>query len=229
MTDFTVPETPTNGQPMRRRARYRASARVYDLISAEWPVYRAGRVAAIDLMALRPGDRVLDIGCGTGLNFPLVQDRIGPTGSITGVDASAQMLAQARRRTRAAGWDNVRLTEADATALDARALGAAAGFDAVMSTYALSLMPDWPRAVALMTAASRPGGRVAVVDMQTPVGPARVWTPLARLACLLGGSDIGAHPWTAIESALTDVRRVSLRGGHIQVRVASVPQAVTGA
>ena len=152
MTDFTVPETPTNGQPMRRSARYRASARVYDLISAEWPVYRAGRVAAIDLMALRPGDRVLDIGCGTGLNFPLVQDRIGPTGSITGVDASAQMLAQARRRTRAAGWDNVRLTEADATALDARALGAAAGFDAVMSTYALSLMPDWPRAVALMTA-----------------------------------------------------------------------------
>jgi len=185
--------------PMRRRARYRTSARFYDLISAEWPVYRAGRVAAIDLMALRPGHRVLDIGCGTGLNFPLVQDRIGPTGSITGVDASAQMLAQAQRRTRAAGWGNVRLIEADATTLDARALGLAGDFDAVISTYAVSLMANW-----------------------------RVWTPLARLACLLGGSDIGAHPWTAIEAALTDVHRVSPRGGHIQVRVGSVPEITTG-
>jgi len=213
---------------MRRRARYRTSARFYDLISAEWPVYRAGRVAAIDLMALRPGHRVLDIGCGTGLNFPLVQDRIGPTGSITGVDASAQMLAQAQQRTRAAGWGNVRLIEADATTLDARALGLAGDFDAVISTYAVSLMANWPRAVSLMIAASRPGGRVAVVDMQTPVGSARVWTPLARLACLLGGSDIGAHPWTAIEAALTDVHRVSPRGGHIQVRVGSVPEITTG-
>ena len=213
---------------MRRTARYRTSARFYDLISAEWPVYRAGRVAAIDLMALRPGQRVLDIGCGTGLNFPLVQARIGPTGSITGVDASAQMLAQAQRRTRAAGWGNVRLIEADATTLEAHALGVAGDFDAVISTYAVSLMANWPQAVSLMIAAARPGGRVAVVDMQTPVGSARVWTPLARLACLLGGSDIEAHPWTAIEAALTDVHRVSTRGGHIQVRVGSVPEIPTG-
>ena len=213
---------------MRTSARYRFSARFYDLISAEWPVYRAGRVAAIDLLALRPGHRVLDIGCGTGLNFPLVQDRIGPTGSITGVDASAQMLAQAQRRSRTAGWDNVRLIEADATTLDAQAMDVGGDFDAVISTYALSLMSDWPRVVSVMIAAARPGGRVAVVDMQTPVGPARVWTPLARLACLLGGSDIEAHPWTAIEAALTDVRQVSPRGGHIQVRVGSVPETATG-
>ena len=217
----------TNGPPVRTTARYRASARFYDLISAEWPVYRAGRVAAIDLLALRPGHRVLDIGCGTGLNFPLVQDRIGPTGSITGVDASAQMLAQAQRRSRTAGWDNVRLIEADATTLDAQAMDVGGDFDAVISTYALSLMSDWPRVVSVMIAAARPGGRVAVVDMQTPVGLAKVWTPLARLACLLGGSDIEARPWTAVESTLTDVGRASLRGGHLQVRVGSVPATAT--
>jgi len=227
---------------MRRPARYQSSARFYDLISAEWPVYRAGRVAAIGLLAPEPGHHVLDIGCGTGLNFRHLQRRIGPTGSITAVDSSAQMLRQARRKADSAGWNNVRLIEADATSLTATALTATAlnathlnaaavnaagpepgaGFDAVISTYALSLMANWRLAVALMVAAARAGGRVGVVDMQKPVGPARPWTPLAQLACRLGGSDIEAHPWTAIESTLTDVRAMSLKGGHIQVRVGSV-------
>ncbi|WP_072690368.1 class I SAM-dependent methyltransferase [Rhodococcus marinonascens] len=207
---------------MRRPARYRASARFYDLISAEWPVYRAGRVAAIELLALKPGENVLDIGCGTGLNFSHIQQRIGPTGSITAIDASAQMLDQARRRTRSAGWNNVRFVEADGTSLDPADLGGGGTFDAALSTYVLSLMPNWPRALATMIDVTRPGGRVAVVDMQKPVGPAAVWTPLARLACLMGGSDINAHPWRMIDSSLTDVRAASARGGHIQVRVGSV-------
>ena len=214
---------------MPRTGRYRSSARFYDLISAEWPVYRAGRVAAIDLMALRPGHHVLDIGCGTGLNFPLLQNRIGPSGSITAVDASAQMLEQAKRRACSAGWTNVRLVEADASALDANVPDMASGFDAVISTYALSLIADWPRALSTMVAVTRPGGRVAVVDMQRPGGRARLWSPLAQLACLLGGSDIDAHPWVPMESALVDVRRRSVRGAHIQIRVGSVPTCTTDA
>lgn len=62
----------------------------------------------------------------------------GPTGSITAVDASPQMLRQAQRRAGSAGWDNVYLIEADATALEADTVHAADGFDAVISTYALS-------------------------------------------------------------------------------------------
>ncbi|MEV0946909.1 methyltransferase domain-containing protein [Rhodococcus sp. NPDC049939] len=207
---------------MRRTARYRSSARFYDLISAEWPVYRAGRVAAIDLLMLKPGEKVLDLGCGTGLTFSYIQRRIGPTGSITAVDASSHMLDQARKRTRSAGWNNVHLVEADAAELNPADLGGGGTFDVSLSTYVLSLIPNWPRALATMIDVTRPGGRVAVVDMQKPVGSAAVWTPLAQLACLLGGSDINAHPWTLIDSSLTDVRATSARGGHIQVRVGSV-------
>ncbi|RVW02480.1 class I SAM-dependent methyltransferase [Rhodococcus spongiicola] len=207
---------------MKRTARYRTSALFYDLISAEWPVYRAGRVAAIDLLELQPGEHVLDVGCGTGLNFSHLQRRIGPDGSITGIDTSAHMLAQARRRTHSAGWDNVRLIEADGTDLDPANLRAGRRFDAAISTYVLSLMPAWPRAIATMIELTRPGGRVAVVDMQRPVGRAAAWTPLARLACLLGGSDIEAHPWKMIDSVLSDVHVASARGGHIQIRVGSV-------
>jgi hypothetical protein len=50
--------------------------------------------------------------------------------------------------------------------------------------------------------------------MQKPAGWAAVWSPLAQPACLLGGSDINDHPWTAVESSLTDVRAVSVRGGQ---------------
>ncbi|WP_235870692.1 class I SAM-dependent methyltransferase [Rhodococcus xishaensis] len=207
---------------MKRTASYRTSARFYDLISAEWPVYRSGRVAAIDLLALQPGEHVLDVGCGTGLNFSHLQRQIGPSGSITGIDTSAQMLEQARRRTRSAGWDNVRLIEADGTDLDPANLRTGRRFDAVISTYVLSLMPNWPRALATMIELTRPGGRVAVVDMQRPIGRAAAWTPLARLACLLGGSDIEAHPWKMLDSVLTDVHAASVRGGHIQIRVGSV-------
>lgn len=202
---------------MRRWDRYTFSARFYDVISGEWPVCRAGRVVGIDLLALRAGDEVLDIACGTRLNFPLLQRRIGPSGSITGIDISAKMLDQAWRRVRICGWSNVRLIEADATDVKPESVGGSEQFDAAISTYGLSLMPQWRRALTWMVEMTPDGRRVAVV-----VGLAAIWSPLAQLACQVGGSDINAHPWTAIESSLADVCAASVRGGHIQVRVGSI-------
>ena len=208
---------------MRGSDRYTFSARCYDVISGEWPVYRAGRIVGIDLLALIAGDEVLDIACGTGLNFAHLQRRIGPSGTITAIDVSEQMLDQARRRVRKSGWRNVRLIQADAADVKPASLGRSQRFDAAISTYGLSLMPQWRRALARMVEVTRAGGRVAIVDMQNPVGFAAVLSPLAQLACQLGGSDINAHPWTPIESSLTDVRAASVRGGHIQVRAGAIP------
>mgnify|MGYP005992625593 FL=1 len=207
---------------MRRPTKYTVSARLYDVISFEWPVYRAGREAAFELLNLPVGSHVLDLGCGTGLNFAGLQRMIGPTGSITGVDASPQMLEQARRRADRFGWSNVTLVAADATALTSADLGEQAPFDAALSTYALSLMTPWQAALEAMIAATRVGGVVAVVDMQRPVGRAAGWTPLAKLACRLGGSDIEAHPWTAMTPLLRDLSTRAVRGGHIQIRVGTV-------
>lgn len=204
---------------MTRVTKYTSSARLYDVISAEWPVYRAGRVRAIGMCDLQDGDHVIDIGCGTGLNFDLVEAAIGPRGLITGIDSSQQMLHQAQRRVDARGWTNVRLVHSDATALASATLPGRR-IDAAIATYSISLMRDWPSAVRAMIELAGPQGTVAMVDMQEPSGPARVWTPLARLACKLGGSDISAHPWTLLEELVTDVRFAEVRGGHIQVRVA---------
>lgn len=209
-----------------RPARYTRSARFYDAISAE-PVYRPGRLAAVEALRLAPGMRVLDLGCGTGLNLPLLVDAVGATGQVVGVDASAEMLDQVKRRADQHGWDNVELVQADAATVDGLA-----GFDAVLATYALSIVSGWERAWARMLAAAAPGARVAVVDMRLPdpsLSFAIVRAPLARLACRLAGSDIHAYPWTALERDCTDVTAVSLRGGHVQVRVGTVTVRPSGA
>ncbi len=168
---------------------------------------------------------MLDVGCGTGLNFPLLQERVGASGTIVGIDRSDEMLARARRRARARGWRNVILIQADMVLLDPGAIaarieesGGSAVSDAALATYSLSLMGDWQQAWTNMTRLLAADARVGVVDMQDPVGRARWLTPLARFACALGGSDITAAPWTAVEERCVDVVRGSARGGHLQIR-----------
>lgn len=211
---------------MELELRYRMVARSYNLVSGE-PVYRVGRQLGIEALELRPGDVVLDVGCGTGLNFGLLQDAIGPTGQVIGVDASAAMLTQAAARSLRAGWTNVHLVRADATTVDADTIRARVGrdCDAVLATYALSLMPQWRSAWRTMVAAAEPGARIAVVDMQRPVDRPAPLRWLAELACRLGGSDIDAHPWTALEQECTEVRAAQAWGGHIQVRSGRRPPA----
>lgn len=201
--------------------KYAHSARFYDLISAEWPVYRAGRVRGVAMAGIRRGDHVVDIGCGTGLNLPLLRGAVGPSGHITGLDLSPQMLTQARRRVRRNGWDNVTLIRGDAAAATLDGLPDRA--DVVLATYVVSLVADRARVVDRMLTIAAPGGTVCIVDMQDPTGAARIATPLARIACRMGGSDITAHPWTILEDRADEVRAAQVRGGHIQIRVGRAP------
>jgi len=212
---------PKRTDPM---SRYTHSASWYDTVSAE-PIYRVGRERAIPALHLREGSRVLDIGCGTGLNFPLLLAAVGPRGQVVGVDRSHEMLEVARRKTIQTPPGNVALVEADAEQLDhadAGLDGSGATFDAVLFTYSLSLMGNWEAAWRQATSLVRPGGRAGIVDMGLPHGWARLLDPAARLACLLGGADINARPWTLLERTAHDVQSWSFRGGHVQVRAGTL-------
>ena len=193
--------------------RYGAGAAFYDVLSCEKAVYRVGRVRAVDQLALKEGDYVLDIGCGTGLNFPHLRARIGPQGFIVGVDASETMLAQAQRKFQPS--ENVSLVHGDAGELDD--LITRWTFDAVIVTYALSIIPDWRAAWAGARKHTRPGGRLAVVDLALPKGVGRLLDPAARLACFTGGVDLDRRPWELVEDNLRDAMVETHRWGHIVV------------
>lgn len=204
--------------------RYRFLARGYDLTSGE-PVYGVGRRIGIDLLRLQPGDVVLDLGCGTGLNFAGLQSRIGPTGRIVALDGSPAMLAQAALRMRTRGWTNVVLVCADAQSMDPQTVRelAGGGCDAAISTYALSVMPHWPQAWAGLVDCCRRDARMAVVDLQVPERAPAPLRALARFACWLGGADVDARPWRAVETDGCDVATADAWAGHVQVRVCTRP------
>src|SRR6201993_5582239 len=90
---------------------YRKKAKHYDITSRLYPApgypQRAQRLRAVQALGLRPGDSVVDVACGTGLNFSLIEQMIGPEGRIIGVDLTDAMLAQAQQRIETNGWGKI--------------------------------------------------------------------------------------------------------------------------
>jgi len=124
------------------------------------------RKEAVKRLDLKRGDLVVDIGCGTGLNFVLLQEAIGPEGRIIGVDLTDAMLEQARRRIAKAGWRNVELAQADAASYEFPAQ-----VDGILSTFALTFIPQTKLVIQNGSRALAPGARWVVLDMAWP----RAW------------------------------------------------------
>ena len=122
--------------------------------------YRRYREAMIERLGELDGATVLDVGCGTGNNWPLLVPRIGPAGRVVGVDYSSGMLERARRRAREAGWSNVSATKDDAATLSTVRVEA----DATVSAWCLGIVHDLPAALDRLVDATRPGGRIAILD-----------------------------------------------------------------
>jgi phosphatidylethanolamine/phosphatidyl-N-methylethanolamine N-methyltransferase len=133
---------------------YEKLSKVYDLVFG--PTLHPGRVVAIERMGIKPGDRILEVGVGTGINTSLYPR----TCHITGVDLSSSMLEKARERVAREGLRNVRLLEMDAQSLTF----ADGSFDIVYAPYLVSVVPD-PVAVALeMRRVCRPGGKIIILN-----------------------------------------------------------------
>jgi demethylmenaquinone methyltransferase/2-methoxy-6-polyprenyl-1,4-benzoquinol methylase len=145
---------------------------------------------------------VIDIACGTGLNFPLIQRAIGPAGRIVGVDLTDAMLAQAQDRIEANAWSNISLVLADAADFDFPP-----ETDAILSTYALSQVPECAEVISHGAAALSAGGGWVVLDLKIPDNTPR-W--LGRLGIASVGRFASLEewmmrrPWEAIRAAMQE-------------------------
>jgi ubiquinone/menaquinone biosynthesis C-methylase UbiE len=117
------------------------------------------RALVREALAARPGERIVDVGCGPGFYVAELLDAVGPEGHVLGVDTSADMLAVAARRNE--GRANAALREGDATALPA----GDGEFDAAVSVQVLEYVPDVDAALAELHRVLRPGGRVVLWDV----------------------------------------------------------------
>lgn len=157
---------------------YEKLASVYDFTFG--PTLHPGRVQAIQRMGIRPGDRVLEVGVGTGINAALYP----PGCSVIGVDFSASMLEKARERIARKGISNVRVLEMDA----ANMTFPDGAFDIVYAPYVISVVPD-PVAVAHeMRRVCARGGRIIFLNHFLSPNPflARVERAISPLTVHIG-------------------------------------------
>jgi demethylmenaquinone methyltransferase/2-methoxy-6-polyprenyl-1,4-benzoquinol methylase len=184
----------------RKRARYYdLSANLYYLLGFREQAYRK---IAVEALRLKPGDRVVEIGCGTGLNFSLLQEKVGEGGKIIGVDLTDAMLKGAADRIERNGWSNVELVRSDAASFRFPEK-----IDGVLSTFALTLEPDYDGVIARGAAALKPGRRWVVLDVKLPSNWLRYLAPLLILLVrpfAVSMEVAKRHPWESIETHLTN-------------------------
>jgi phosphatidylethanolamine/phosphatidyl-N-methylethanolamine N-methyltransferase len=144
---------------------YEKLASVYDWVFG--PTLHAGRLQAMQRMAISPNDRILEVGVGTGINLGLYPRDC----EVTGVDLSEGMLEKAHERVAEKTMRNVRLLQMDATQL----IFPDHAFDIVYAPYLVSVVPD-PVAVAReMKRVCRPGGRIIILNHFRSSNPLMSW------------------------------------------------------
>jgi phosphatidylethanolamine/phosphatidyl-N-methylethanolamine N-methyltransferase len=154
---------------------YEILARVYD-DCFDWAL-GPGRKCAVGRLPIRPGQRVLEVGVGTGLSLP----HYPPDCHVTGVDISESMLGQARERVAVLGRSDI-----DLRLMDARELTyPEATFDHVLAPYVISVVPEPRKVMAEMLRVCKPGGTIVVVNHFRHRNPAirlceRLLTPVSQ-------------------------------------------------
>jgi demethylmenaquinone methyltransferase/2-methoxy-6-polyprenyl-1,4-benzoquinol methylase len=204
------------------KALYRRLAPIYDL--ALWGYRLLGvsrhRRQAVRALHLRPGDAVVDMGCGTGLNFPYLREAVGSEGRIVGVDLSGAMLEKARARAERHGWQNVELIEADLTEY-----ALPENLDGALATFALEMVPEYDVVIRRVAGALPAGKRLALFGLKHP----ERWPDwLVRLGLWLD-KPFGVsreyeafRPWESVRQYMAEVGHQEFYAGAAYLSVGEV-------
>jgi demethylmenaquinone methyltransferase/2-methoxy-6-polyprenyl-1,4-benzoquinol methylase len=218
--DFTTREE-IHDVYQRRASIYELA--VYGCTLLGFPI---GRYRRLVIKALAPGrgDTVVEIGCGTGMNFPLLQAEIGSSGKIIGVDISEEMLKRAEKRISDAGWDNVELVHESAA--DYRF---PERVDGIIATGVLTYEPDYDKVIERGALALAPGGHWVVFDYKMPSGWARHLVPLFVWIFRPFGISralFDRTPWQSIKKYLRDPKIEEFYFGLIFIASGEAPTSI---
>ncbi len=163
----------------------------------------AGVGYVLDLARIQPGERVVDLGSGSGMDSFLAARQAGPTGSVVGVDMTARQLAKARRLAEEAGLAQVEFREG----MIERPPLEDGSVDVVISNGVINLSPDKPAVFAAAARALRPGGRLAIADIVTEHQlPEGITCDAALWAACIGGAAQRERYGEMIEAAGFEIR-----------------------
>jgi len=199
----------------KKRARfYNITANLFYVIGfREW----AYRKKAVTALGLKPGDSIVEIGSGTGLNFSLLQDVIGPKGRIIGVDQSDAMLEEARKKCQRVGWHNVDLIKCDASHY--KFPDNIAG---VLATFSIKAMPSYDQIIANIAHSLPPERRFVILDLKRPSW-ASDWLRsfIIKMLSPFGANHENANyqPWISVQNYFekTDLEEIYFGVGFIGI------------
>ena len=144
-----------------QKDRYRRHAAEYDKGKRFSDRIRSNAIRRLDL---KPGESVLDLGCGTGLSFDMLQQGVGPQGRIIGVELSPEMLEIAQEKVERNGWENVTLIQGDAQTVEVPS-----PLDGVLAFFVPEILIS-PPAVTRAMDSMNPGGRLVAAGVKHAQG-----------------------------------------------------------
>jgi demethylmenaquinone methyltransferase/2-methoxy-6-polyprenyl-1,4-benzoquinol methylase len=180
---------------------YQSGAKHYDFTTILFRLIglrmKAYRLLAIKKLCLQRGNCVIELGCGTGLNFPFLMEQIGPEGRLIGVDLTPGMLDIARVRVERSGWKNVELIQSDIAAYDFPE-----GVNGVLATGLFGYIPEYDRVIKEASQSLVPGGHIAILDGKQPENlPSWLFKIVLKLGGPFGYTPeyFNVRPWESVE------------------------------
>ncbi|MEN8135455.1 MAG: methyltransferase domain-containing protein [Thermodesulfobacteriota bacterium] len=213
------------------RSLYQSGAKFYDLTTILYRLIglrmKAYRALAIEKLSLHRGDCVIELGCGTGLNFPALIDKIGVEGKLIGVDLTPGMLDIARLRVDHFGWKNVELVQSDIVVYEIPK-----GVNGVLATGLFGYIGEYDRVIKAVLQALVPGGYLVILDGKQPAKlPAWLFRIVLRLGRPFGFTPeyFKVKPWESVERYFQETKFEERYGGLIYISsgaavVTDVPQ-----